>query len=144
MTNFLTKTALAMILGSVLAATSVMAQTANATAAVDCKAPATQRQMNDCAYEDFLAANAGYAEGNKSVSNKLSGKQASLFKRSQKAWIAYRTAACDFESSAVEGGSAQGMVKWQCAARMTRARVAEMTKMGNCPEGDLSCVRFKK
>jgi len=41
--------------------------------------------MNDCAYEDFLASGAGYAESNKSVMDRLSGKQRDLFRRSQKA-----------------------------------------------------------
>ena len=148
MNHFLTKTALTLLLGAVLggvlAAPSVMAQTANSTAAVDCKAPTTQRQMNDCAYDDFLVANAGYAESNKSVVSKLAGKQAGLFRRAQTTWIAYRTAACAFESSAVQGGSAQGMVNWQCAARITRARAAELATLGNCTEGDLACVRFDK
>jgi uncharacterized protein YecT (DUF1311 family) len=44
----------------------------------------------------------------------------------------------------VQGGSAQGVVNWQCAARMTRERLAELAKLGHCPEGDLACVRFKK
>ena len=72
----------------------------NAPTAAECAAPDTQKRMNDCAYEDFLAASAGYAEGNKAVSDKLSGKQRELFRRTQKAWITYRTAACDFQSSA--------------------------------------------
>ena len=117
---------------------------ADSKTAPDCKAPSTQKAMNDCAFEDFLVANAGYAESNKSVMDKLQGKQRDLFRRAQKSWIAYRTATCAFESSAVQGGSAQGMVNWQCAARMTRTRVNEMTAMGNCPEGDLACVRLKK
>ena len=144
MNDFLTKTAFAIILGNVLAVTSALAQTANSPLVLDCKAPTTQKQMNDCAYEDFLAANAGYAESNKSLSSKLPAKQRDLFRRAQTSWIAYRTATCAFESSAVQGGSAQGMVNWQCAARMTRVRVAEMDAMGNCPEGDVACVRLKK
>ena len=109
----------------------------------DCKTPETQKAINECAYDDFLAANAGYAESNKLVMDSLQGKSRDLFRRAQKSWIAYRTASCAFESSAAHGGSAQGMVNWQCAARMTRARVAEMNVMGNCLEGDVACVRFK-
>ena len=116
----------------------------NAPTAAECVAPTTQKRMNDCAYEDFLAATASYAESNKFVSNQLSGQQRDLFRRSQKAWIGFSAAACDFESSAVKGGSAQGMVKWQCMARMSRARVVELKAMGNCTEGDLGCVRFKR
>lgn len=142
MNNFFLLSALCAALAGV--ATPTLAAPANAPTAAECAAPNTQKRMNDCAYEEFLAANAGYAEGNKAVSSKLSGKQRELFQRSQKAWIAYRAAACDFESSAVQGGSAYGMVKWQCAARMTLSRVVELTAMGNCPEGDVACVRFKK
>ena len=108
----------------------------------DCAAPDTQAAMNACAYEDFLAATAGHAERGKAITRQLSGKPRSLFLRSQTAWLAYRTAACDFESSAAHGGSAHGMVKWQCAARMTRARALELAAVGNCPEGEIACVRF--
>ena len=127
-----------------LASASLHAAPPNAPTATQCAAPTTQKLMNDCAYEDFLVANAGYAESNKIVMDKLQGKQRDLFRRAQKSWIAYRTATCAFESSAVQGGSAQGMVNWQCAARMTRARVAELNAIGNCPEGDVACVRLKK
>ena len=108
----------------------------------DCAAPATQAAMNACAYEDFLAATASYAERSKAITRQLSGKPRSLFLRSQTAWLAYRTAVCDFESSAVQGGSAHGMVQWQCAARMTRARTLALAAVGNCREGDISCVRL--
>lgn len=126
------------------AASPVFAVPASAPTAAECAAPTTQKRMNECAYEDFLVATASYAEGHKAVASKLLGKQRALFLRSQKAWMAYRTAACDFESSGAQGGSAQGMVKWQCAARITRARVVELKAMGNCPEGDLACVGLKK
>lgn len=144
MNQFLKATVLTLAMAMVLAGPSAWAQKASANAPPDCNAPTTQKQMNDCAYEEFLAANAGYAEGNQSVSSRLSGKQRDLFRRAQTSWIAYRTATCAFESSAVQGGSAQGMVNWQCAARMTRARVVELTEIGNCAEGDLACVRLKK
>ena len=116
---------------------------ANAPLAADCIAPATQKLMAECAYEDFLAATASYADSNRQYSSRLSTAQRDLFRRSQKAWLGYRTAECEFESSAVEGGSAKSMVRWQCASRMTRARVVEMVDRGNCKEGDISCIRLK-
>lgn len=100
--------------------------------------------MNECAYEDFLAATAGYAGSYKAISDRLGTKHKDQFRRAQKLWVQYRTAACNFESSGVAGGSAQAMVKWQCDARMTRARTAELDIMANCKEGDLSCPRFGK
>lgn len=120
------------------------AQTASAAPAPDCASTTTQARMNECAYEDFLAATAGYAARYKAISDKLIPKQKDQFRRTQKLWIQYRTAACNFESSGVAGGSAQGMVKSQCDARMTRARTAELEKLASCQEGDLSCPRFRK
>ena len=128
------------VLAVLLATQAAWAQTSNTPP--DCAAPATQAAMNACAYEDFLATSAGYAERGNGIARQLSGKPRALFLRSQKAWLAYRTAACDFESSAVQGGSAHGMVKWQCAARMTRARALELAAVGNCPGGEIACVRL--
>jgi uncharacterized protein YecT (DUF1311 family) len=117
---------------------------AQAVPAPDCATATTQARMNECAYEDFLAATAGYAASYKAVAGKLDKRQRDQFRRTQKLWIQYRTAACHFESSGVAGGSAQGMVKSQCDARMTRARTAELEKLASCQEGDLSCPRFGK
>ena len=117
---------------------------ASTAPAPDCATAATQARMNECAYEDFLDANAGYAESYKTLAGKMSATQKDQFRRTQKLWIQYRTAACNFESSGVAGGSARPMVKWQCDARMTRARTAELTALANCKEGDLSCPRFTK
>ena len=144
MSNLLTKTTLTMLLALVGLLPVAWAQSSKPNSAADCKAPTTQKEMNDCAYEDFLAANAGYAESNRSISGRLSSRQRELFHRSQTTWIAHRTAACNFESSNEPGGSAHGKVKWQCTARMARERVAELAKLGDCPEGDLACVRFRK
>ena len=147
--------AIACLATAALAATlapNAGAQTAQATRAIpapsapapDCANPTTQARMNECAYEDFLAANSGYAASYKTLSDSMSATQKDQFRRTQKLWIQYRTAACNFESSGVAGGSARPMVKWQCDARMTRARTAELNALANCKEGDLSCPRFKK
>lgn len=119
-----------------------MAQTDKGAAVPDCASAVTQAQINECAYEDFLAATAGYAASYKAISDKLTPKQKDQFRRTQKLWIQYRTSACNFESSGVAGGSAQGLLKSQCDARMTRTRTAELEVLANCKEGDLSCPRF--
>ena len=121
---------------------SARAQTAKSAPAQDCASAVTQARMNECAYEDFLAATAGYAASYKAISDKFAGRQRDQFRRTQKLWIQYRTAACNLESSGVQGGSAQGMVKSRCEARMTRVRTAELEKWNSCQEGDLSCPRF--
>ena len=133
-------------LGSTLTmlSTPTHAAYSDAPSGADCVAPSTQKLMNDCAYEDFLSASAQYASSSREYAGRLTNAQQGLFRRSQSAWIAYRTAACKFESSALQGGSAQAMSNWQCASRMTRARAAEVVNLSNCKEGDLSCPRFNR
>ena len=114
---------------------------ASAAFAQDCTSPVTQADLGRCAYEEFLVATEAYAASYKTLAESLAQKPRNRLRRTQKAWIAYRTAACDFKSNASQGGSVQDMVKWRCATRMTRARTEELTKLTNCPEGDVSCVR---
>lgn len=113
----------------------------DAAFAQDCISPVTQADLGRCAHEEFLVATEAYAASYKALAGSLAQKQRDQLQRTQKAWITYRTTACDFESSASQGGSVQDMVKWQCATRMTRARTEELTRLANCPEGDVSCMR---
>jgi len=118
-----------------------LAAYANVAFALDCAAPLTQKDMNECAYEAFLDASADYARSYKTLGDGLSAAQKKQLLRMQKSWMAYRTQVCDFESSASQGGSVQAMVKWQCMARMTKQRTDELDKLSSCPQGDVSCVR---
>lgn len=129
-----------------LAATVPWAQAAANKAATtpvtaDCAAPRTQAAMNVCAEEDFLAANATYAEQYKALQKELPATRHASLRRMQSAWLAYRTAACRFNSAPVSGGSAQGFVYWSCAARMTREHSSVLATMAACREGDLTCGR---
>lgn len=107
----------------------------------DCTAPVTQRAMQKCAYDEFLAAQADYADLHRALSRSLAPDARAKLLRMQQAWMRYRGAACEYESSAVAGGSAQRMVQYQCLTRMTRSRVDELEAMANCREGGIACVR---
>lgn len=109
--------------------------------APDCAAPVTQADMNRCAEEDFLKATAEYASAYQAVSNTLPAARKASFRTAQTAWIRYRTTACNFEASGAQGGSVQPMIKWQCDARLSRARAAELHALLECTEGDITCVR---
>ena len=111
------------------------------TSEAACRDAATQAHLNACAYEAFLAASAALAESNARVEAPLAPAQRTAWRRVQQRWLAYRTEACRFESSGVAGGSVQPMVQWQCAARLTRERAAELERRPPCEEGDVSCVR---
>lgn len=107
----------------------------------DCGQAETQRQLTACAYRDFEVAQAGYAATFRDLSAVLDSAQRTLLRNAQTAWMQYRTAACEFETSGVRGGSAESMVRQLCQARLTRERTAELRRHMSCAEGDVSCVR---
>lgn len=121
---------------------SLATATGTKTEAVDCsQVPGTQSALNACAHQDFENATAAYSAAYKTLSQSVGNKQRQLLRQVQTEWIQYRVKACEFEKSGIEGGSAAPMINWQCQARMTRERTAELQRFLDCKEGDLSCVR---
>ncbi len=122
-------------------ATTAFSQAAPTANNIDCQRASTQPELNACAYEEFLATQAGMADELKRLQAGFIAEQRSGLRRVQRAWLSFRTEACAFESRHAGISSSQPMLQWQCAARMTRERTAVLVKMANCPEGDLTCVR---
>ena len=104
-----------------------------------CASASTQAALNACAYESFLAATAAMSPQLRQIELALTPPKRTAWRNVQKAWMTFRTQSCQFESSAVQGGSAGPMVQWQCAARMTRERTAALARLASCPEGDIAC-----
>lgn len=104
-----------------------------------CASASTQAALNACAYESFLAASAAMSPQLRQIESTLTPPKRTAWRNVQKAWLTFRTQSCQFESNAVEGGSAGPMVQWQCAARMTRERTAALARLASCPEGDIAC-----
>ncbi len=116
--------------------------TGNQSEPVDCsKTPGTQSALNACAFQDFENASAAYSTAYKTLSQSVGNQQRKLLRQVQTEWLQYRVKACEFEKSGIEGGSAAPMINWQCQARLTRERTAELQRFLDCKEGDLSCVR---
>ena len=104
-----------------------------------CASASTQAALNECAYESFLAASVAMGPQLRQIESALTPPKRTAWRNVQKAWMTFRTQSCQFESSAVQGGSAGPMVQWQCAARMTRERTAALARLASCPEGDITC-----
>ena len=104
-----------------------------------CANAGTQAARGECSYEGFLKASAAMSGQLRQLEATLKPGQRTTWRRVQKAWLTYRTQACHFESSQLADGSARARVQWQCAARMTRERSAELARIANCREGDLGC-----
>lgn len=131
-----------LLLGLVAMAHSANAASfpASSPAVPGCGSAATQVLMNACAQDDFLAANGAYAKQYAALSASLGTKQRDRLRKMQGAWLRYRTEACRFESGPSAGGSVYDFVYWSCAARMTRARAAELMAQAECREGDVACT----
>ncbi len=126
-----------------LMALTLLALLPRAAHALDCKTAATQADMNACAYEDFLAANGAQAAAIRTLDARLKASDRSRWRSAQKAWIAWRTAQCSFESGAASGGSVGEMLRWQCVTRLTQERTTSIERLLTCPEGDLACPARK-
>ncbi len=107
--------------------------------APDCSAPITQADMNRCAYEDFLAANGAQAAVLQGLSQGLAAPDRQRLHTAQNAWIAWRTAQCEFEAGGSSGGSARELARWTCTAQLTRERTVALDRLAHCPEGDIAC-----
>lgn len=114
---------------------------AQAASPTDCAALTAQGERTQCVFADFEAASADYAKAYADLRSGLPAAQRKRALRMQKLWLDYRTAACDFEAGALQGGSLQSEIRWRCAARMTRERAAELARQAQCVEGDVTCTR---
>ncbi len=67
------------------------------------------------------------------------GKQQTLLKQAQQAWIALRDADCAFLASGAEGGSMQPMLVSQCMTDKSVERESFLASLLRCEDGDQSC-----
>lgn len=107
---------------------------------VDCNNAQTQADMNQCAAEDYrkadAAMNAQWAETraamlawDKATPPSDDNGAAKRLLVSQRAWLAYRDAACDLEGYSAEGGTMQPMVISFCLAELTKHRTVELKSL---------------
>lgn len=96
---------------------------------VDCATAETTAEMSWCASLDFDAADAYLNEAYGAAmetAQAYDGDQEGLLRDAQRAWIAFRDAACSAEGSLYEGGTAQPMMGTICLTRLTDARAEDL------------------
>ncbi|SER97186.1 Uncharacterized conserved protein YecT, DUF1311 family [Vreelandella subterranea] len=113
------------------------------TADTGCANPTTQLALTECSAQAYQSADDELNEAYQGLVRKLEANPATLEKLrvAQRAWISFRDAECALESSGVEGGSAQPMVRNGCLATLTKQRTEKLREHAHCEEGDLSCPR---
>ncbi|VVN11796.1 lysozyme inhibitor LprI family protein [Pseudomonas fluorescens] len=112
-----------------------------AHAAVDCANASAQATMNQCAGQEFKAAdkelNTLYQQITGRLKDNPDGKK--LLVSAQRAWLGFRDAECKFSSSGVTGGSVYPWVYSSCLTGVTKVRVEALKQYLKCEEGDMSC-----
>lgn len=113
------------------------------TADPGCDNASTQLALTECSAQVYQSADDELNEAYQGLVRKLEASPATLEKLrdAQRAWISFRDAECTLESSGVEGGSAQPMVRNGCLATLTKQRTERLREHAHCEEGDLSCPR---
>jgi uncharacterized protein YecT (DUF1311 family) len=110
-------------------------------AAVNCANASDQATMNQCAGQDYKAAdkelNRVYQQITGRLKNNSDGKK--LLVSAQRAWIGFRDAQCKFSASGVAGGSVYPLIYSNCMTSVTKVRVEALKQYLKCEEGDMSC-----
>lgn len=110
-----------------------------ASDSVSCDAALTQSDLTECFGSPAANAQAGLDRDIAAYVPRLSDSQKQLFDASQAAWVKFRAAACAFQASGAEGGSAHPMVLSTCFEALTNERRKAIAELASCEEGDLSC-----
>lgn len=130
-----------MFRATALGAIFVLASTA-ALLAQECdRNDESQSGMNICAQEDYEKADAALNKVYGKVVGALSddAHAKDLLKKSQRAWIAFRDAECDFQTVDNEGGTIYPMVYVGCQQSLTEARTKQLQSVLDCSEGNGDC-----
>jgi uncharacterized protein YecT (DUF1311 family) len=95
-----------------------------------------QQEMNACAEQDWMDADADLNAAYRAAMAVMKGYDADLAKsergaeanlrNAQRAWITYRDAACAAEGYAMHGGSAEPLLIYGCRARLTEQRAEDL------------------
>jgi len=115
----------------------------SAFASSECDNAQDQGTLNKCADQDLIKADKKLNSLYQKLERRLSDNNAKkLLTTSQRAWIKFRDAECDFSASGTEGGTIQPMIYATCRAILTTDRSKQLSEYLKCEEGDLSCPQL--
>jgi uncharacterized protein YecT (DUF1311 family) len=104
----------------------------------------SQSGMNAAAQQELGSVEKKLQNAVVKYRQRLNAGQLKAFDESQRLWLSYRKAACDFQSSGVAGGSALPMILAYCLRDHAVERLKVLDYLANCQEGDLSCPAFEQ
>ena len=115
----------------------------HALAADACETAATQGRINQCAAAAAVTENDALDRAHDTYRDSLAPAQQDRLKRTQLVWRMLREASCDFESGGISDGQAQGRLRSDCLARMTRERAQAIRAWAACRPGAAGCAPLK-
>lgn len=126
---------------AVLTAALVLAMPAFADAKDKCADAEDQATLNQCADASFKKSDKKLNDLYKKIETRLKddADTKKLLVQSQRDWIKFRDAECDFQTAGAAGGSMMPMLVAQCRDDLTQTRVKNFEGYLNCEEGDMSC-----
>lgn len=92
----------------------------------NCKSPQTQMEMNECTAAELAQTTREIGKTYQQLLAALNPDQRARVRAVQLQWIKFKDLNCEFESSYMEGGSAQPMLRDSCLAEATRSRNKEL------------------
>lgn len=111
---------------------------AGAAAANNCDTTMAQQELNFCADLAFQAADAELNDAYKEavrfatdLDKDGGGGVENRLRTAQRAWVAFRDAACDAEAFLFDGGTMQPMIYSGCLARLTDQRRADLIEFAS-------------
>ena len=116
-----------------------MAAPVSAQEDVDCSDPQNTVEMRFCASQEFEEADRALNAAYRELTERLDEEPLAILKRSQRAWVSFRDAECEFQAYWTKGGTASPQIGTQCMATLTQARVKQLEAYVNCEEGDMTC-----
>jgi uncharacterized protein YecT (DUF1311 family) len=113
------------LLALILLATIALPARAQKAFPTACKGD-TQLALNECAAARDAAAEAELAKLYRTMQRADSGTTLRLLRESQRAWIRFRDAHCEWVRADWKGGTIQPMYYSLCLERVTRARIRQL------------------
>ncbi|MGI8389177.1 lysozyme inhibitor LprI family protein [Brucella anthropi] len=110
-------------------------------ASTNCNDAEDQATMNKCANDDFNHSDKLLNANYRKIEHRLADDQDAmkLLVQSQRAWVKFRDAECNFSAHGTVGGSMHPMMVSMCRAELTKDRNKQLADYLKCEEGDLSC-----
>lgn len=93
----------------------------------NCSKPITDRELRICSQLHYDRENSKLDRVYNQLQKQLPNYRKQQLIQSQKLWIAFREAHCDFRRSRVAGGTADPIIYYGCLAQLTQLRASELT-----------------